>query len=65
MADKKTFNLKASQGGNFYVIFLAVPLLLAPYLVTNRKGLILHERNIDHVKIFEWWSRGSHFSHGA
>ena len=32
-------------------------------LVTNRKALILHEQNIDHGKIFEWWSRGSHCAH--
>ena len=31
-----------------------------PYLVANRKALILHEQNIDHGKIFKWWSCSSH-----
>ena len=46
---------------HFSVIFFVVP----PYLVTNRKALILHEQNIAHGirKIFKWWSRGSHCAH--
>ena len=48
---------------HYYVIFFAFPASSGPYLVTNRKGLILHEQNIDHGKIFKWWSRCSHCTH--
>ena len=44
---------------HFSVIFFTVPLLLA----NKRKDLKLHEQNIDHGKIFKWWSPGSHCAH--
>ena len=48
----------------YYLIFFAVPLLMAPYLVTtNKKGLILHEQNIDHGKIFNRGAADSHCAH--
>ena len=43
--------------------FLCSTAASGPYLVTNRKGLILHEQNINHGKIFKWWSRDSHCAH--
>ena len=49
----------------FFCNFLCCTVVSGPYLVTNRKVLILHEQNIDHGthKMFKWWSRGSHCVH--
>ena len=41
---------------SFSVIFFCTA-ASGPYLVTNRKALILHEQNMDHGKIFKWSSR--------
>ena len=43
--------------------FLSCTATSGPYLVNNRKGFILNEQNVDHGKIFKWWSRGSHCAH--
>ena len=40
--------------------FLYCTAASGPYLLTNKKGLILHEQNIDYGKIFKWWNHGSH-----
>ena len=37
---------------HYSVIFFAVTAASDPYLLTNRKALILHEHKIDHGKIF-------------
>ena len=34
--------------------FLCCTAASGPYIVTNRKALILHEQNIDHGKIIKW-----------
>ena len=37
----------------FFCNFLCCTAASGPYIVTNRKALILHEQNIDHGKIFK------------
>ena len=43
--------------------FLCCTAASGPYLVTNRKALILYEHKIDHGKIFKGWGRGLHCAH--
>ena len=47
----------------FFCNFLCCTAASDPYLVTDRKTLILHEQNTDHGKSFKWRSRGSHCAH--
>ena len=48
---------------HFFRSFLRCTAASVPYLVTNKKALILHEQNIDYGKIFKRWSRYSHCAH--